>query len=357
MTRYPAWLSLGWWPAGAVLMLMLGSGVAWGVPGPEVLWRAHLLFAGCLGAYGVSVMIIRQVEAVDIGIGHCLFEIGITTLAFGVIAVTLFFAEADNPRGFLPAAAVVTAVWLIIGRTLRQRFHPHYKVRGNAVHDDPQASEHLTGRLCPDCLQADHLANVGPRPLYRAIKRFMDLSIVLASSPFAIPVVCLTAVAIKWDSPGPVFFVQPRIGQGGNRFPMVKFRSMRVDADKAGPRFAQATDERITRVGHFIRRTRIDELPQFWNVLKGEMSVIGPRPEQVAFAEAFEQSIPFYAYRHLVKPGITGWAQVTLGYVDSEDETRNKLACDLYYARHCSIGLDLVITMRTFRTLVTGDGG
>ena len=151
-------------------------------------------------------------------------------------------------------------------------------------------------------------------------------------------------------------FTQQRIGQRGRPFRMVKFRSMRVDDGQQGARFAGERDDRVTRVGQFIRRARIDELPQFWNVLKGEMSVIGPRPEQVEFVERFEASIPFFGYRHLVKPGITGWAQVHYGYAASEDDTRHKLEYDLYYAKYCSIWLDLVIIFRTFRTILTGDG-
>lgn len=410
MTKRPAWLSLSWWLGGAVLMLALGSGVAWGMPSQDDLWRAQLLIAGCLGAYGVTVMATRRMERVDIGTFHPFVGVAITMAAFGGVAVMMLFARTYYSRSFLLTAAVVTAVWLVIGRALKhryfkpvlavelgalpasaqsvadaryvlldepslngvrvdgvvghldtddprwQRFHADCQVRGVPVHNGPQVSEQLTGRVSLEYLQSGHLASFKPHPIYMAVKRVMDLLIVLASSPFTLPVVCLTAVAIKCDSPGPLFFIQSRIGQGGKRFPMVKFRSMRVDADRAGPRFAGATDDRITRVGHFIRRTRIDELPQFWNVLKGEMSVIGPRPEQVAFVESFEESIPFYAYRHLVKPGITGWAQVTHGYVDSEDETRDKLEYDLYYAKHCSIWLDLVIVIRTFRTIITGDG-
>jgi len=184
----------------------------------------------------------------------------------------------------------------------------------------------------------------------------LDVGVVLVTAPVSVPIGLLAAIAIKLGSPGPLFFVQERIGQRGKRFRMIKFRSMRTDAENEGARFAARTDERITRVGSFLRQTRIDELPQFWNVLKGEMSVIGPRPEQPDFVTSFEASIPFYGYRHLVKPGITGWAQVHFGYAASEEDTRNKLEYDLYYARHCSIWLDLAIIFRTFRTIFTGDG-
>jgi len=179
---------------------------------------------------------------------------------------------------------------------------------------------------------------------------------VLMTAPLVIPLVLGIGVAIRLDSRGPVFFVQERVGQGGRPFRMIKFRSMYTNAERNGARFAGHGDERVTRVGRIIRRLRLDELPQFWNVLKGDMSLIGPRPEQEAFVRRFETSIPFYGYRHLVKPGISGWAQVTQGYADCESETRDKLEYDLYYAKHCSLWLDLLIALRTFRTVITGDG-
>jgi UDP-GalNAc:undecaprenyl-phosphate GalNAc-1-phosphate transferase len=166
----------------------------------------------------------------------------------------------------------------------------------------------------------------------------------------------LTALAVKLESPGPVLFWQERVGAGGKTFRMVKFRSMRTDSEARGARFATDGDDRVTRIGRFLRRSRIDELPQYWNILKGEMSLIGPRPEQVSFVRQFEQEIPFYAYRHLVKPGITGWAQVNQGYAASVHETRGKLEHDLYYIKHFSFWLDALIVFGTIRTVLTGFG-
>ena len=410
MTRRPSWLSAGWWSVGALVMLSFGSGVAWGLPSIDDLRRAVLLIAGCLMAYGVTVMSTRRMARVDIGTFHPFLGVAMTVATFGAVSAILLFARTYYSRSFLLTAMVVTAVWLVVGRALKhryfqptlgieagalppsaqltcdartltldqpaldnvpvdavvgnletddpqwQRFHADCQVGGIPVHHAPLVSEQITGRVSLEYLSSGHLSSFRPHPVYMIFKRMLDLAIVFVSSPVTVPVVAVAAIAIKLDSAGPLFFVQSRVGQGGRRFPMVKFRSMRVDADRSGPRFADATDDRITRVGHLIRRTRIDELPQFWNVIKGQMSVIGPRPEQVAFVEAFEDSIPFYAYRHLVKPGVTGWAQVTHGYAASEDDTRDKLEYDLYYAKHCSIWLDLVIIFRTFRTIVTGDG-
>ncbi len=158
------------------------------------------------------------------------------------------------------------------------------------------------------------------------------------------------------ESRGGVFFLQERVGQGGVPFTMYKFRSMCQDSEKDGSQFAQANDMRVTRVGKFIRKTRIDELPQFYNVLKGEMSLIGPRPEQKKFVDEFNKQIPFYNYRHIVKPGISGWAQVVHGYAANAEDTRIKLEHDFYYIKNFSFSMDLLILFKTIQTMLTGFG-
>jgi exopolysaccharide biosynthesis polyprenyl glycosylphosphotransferase len=237
-----------------------------------------------------------------------------------------------------------------------QRFHTQCELSGLPVYHGPVVSEQLTGRVSLERLSSGHMTDMRPHPVYALFKRGFDLATVIVTAPLIGPLILLIGLAIRVDSPGPMFFTQQRVGQGGRAFRMVKFRSMRTDAEHAGAQFAAEGDHRITRVGRMIRRLRIDELPQFWNVFKGDMSIIGPRPEQVDFVERFESSIPFYGYRHLVKPGISGWAQVTQGYADSEAGTRDKLEYDLYYAKHCSFWLDMLIGIRTFRILITGDG-
>jgi len=229
-------------------------------------------------------------------------------------------------------------------------------LRGIPVYHAAFIYEMLTGRVFLD--SACKLSTLGlpSSPLYQLTKRGLDISLVLLSLPLTLPVMLLTAMAIRIESPGSVLFTQNRVGKDGVPFRMIKFRSMRLDAEKNGAQFAGETDPRVTRVGAFIRKYRIDELPQFWNVLRGEMSLIGPRPEQIGFVDRFNEEIQHYAYRHSVCPGITGWAQVRNGYAADTKETRQKLSYDLYYVKHCSFTLDLLIVCLTVKTILTGFG-
>jgi len=229
-------------------------------------------------------------------------------------------------------------------------------LRGLPVYHAAFIYEMLTGRVLLGV--ACKLSALGRQstPLYRLVKRGLDLTLVLLSIPLTLPLMLITALAIRVESPGPVLFTQERVGKEGERFQMIKFRSMRLDAEKHGAQFAGEEDPRITRVGKIIRKFRIDELPQFWNVLRGEMSLIGPRPEQVNFVRRFNEEIQHYTYRHSVRPGITGWAQVRNGYAADTEETRRKLSCDLYYVKHCSFILDLLIVCLTVKTILTGFG-
>jgi lipopolysaccharide/colanic/teichoic acid biosynthesis glycosyltransferase len=182
------------------------------------------------------------------------------------------------------------------------------------------------------------------------------LCVVLVLSPVWVPLAALVGLAVRYDSKGPALFSQPRVGRDGQAFTLWKFRSMVHGLQAPGVHFAQADDPRITRVGRFLRRSRLDELPQLWNVLRGHMSLIGPRPEQAPFVREFAATIPSYPYRHLVRPGLTGWAQVQQGYADNADSTRVKLSYDLYYVAHYSLALDLLIAAKTVKTVFTGFG-
>lgn len=219
-----------------------------------------------------------------------------------------------------------------------------------------QLIESITGRVKIDHLSENIFGSLLPSSLYLGLKRFIETGLVLLTLPFWLPVMLITGLAIKLESDGPMFFVQIRVGQGNKDFKVYKLRSMCKDSEKDGAQFAQANDMRVTRVGKFIRKTRLDEIPQFINVLKGDMSIIGPRPEQRAFVEQFEKEVPFYTYRHVVKPGITGWAQVVQGYAADADDTRVKIEHDFYYIKHFSLWLDILIVAKTIRTVCTGFG-
>ncbi|MEY3201481.1 MAG: hypothetical protein RIR70_1031 [Pseudomonadota bacterium] len=188
-------------------------------------------------------------------------------------------------------------------------------------------------------------------------KRVFDVIAALVLGLATAPLMLLTALAIVIDSKGPVFYAQERVGQGGRLFRVIKFRSMRTDAERDGtPRWAARQDPRITRVGRFIRRFRIDELPQLWNVLVGQMSLIGPRPERAFFVESLSREIPFYTLRHTIKPGLTGWAQVRYHYGDSLEDAAQKHQYDLYYLKHGSLVLDVAILWATVRVVMKGQG-
>lgn len=189
------------------------------------------------------------------------------------------------------------------------------------------------------------------------VKRSFDVVVSAAFLLFTIPVTLTTALLIKLDSPGPVFYRQERVGQNGRRFNVLKFRSMRADAEGDGvPRWAGAEDDRITPFGQFIRKTRIDEIPQVVNVLKGDMSFVGPRPERPFFVGSLSATIPFYYQRHGVKPGITGWAQINYPYGASEGDAKAKLAFDLYYVKNGSLFLDFLILVQTVRVVLWSAG-
>ena len=233
------------------------------------------------------------------------------------------------------------------------RFLADCRLRGLPVYHAATVWEGMTGRVSLAHL-GEGLLPMPPDPAYLFLKRVGETGLILLALPVLVPLAALVALAVWWDSPGPVLFWQERMGQGGKPFWMVKFRSMRVQP--AGTQFARVGDHRLTRVGKWIRRFRLDELPQLWHVLRGEMSLIGPRPEQVPFAQEFSQRIPYYMCRHLVKPGITGWAQVNQGYAAGVQETRLKLEYDLYYVKYLSLWLDGLIVAKTIKTIMTGFG-
>lgn len=233
-------------------------------------------------------------------------------------------------------------------------------IRGHVVYHTKQLRESLTGKVSIDHLSENSFGSLVPNLAYVKGKRLIDAATALLLLPALLPLFGIIALLIRLDSPGPVFFRQTRMGYRGRLFSIVKFRTMRVrppsDADHINDAMTADNDMRITKIGRFLRTSRIDELPQVFNVLRGEMSWIGPRPEAVALSEWYNSDIPFYAYRHIVRPGITGWAQVNQGHVTDITSIGAKLNYDFYYIKNFSFWLDTLIVFRTVKTMLSGFG-
>jgi sugar transferase (PEP-CTERM system associated) len=234
------------------------------------------------------------------------------------------------------------------------------KTKGVHVNDFSSFIERETGRVDLDTINPSWLifsdGFSSSRMFSSAVKRIFDItaSVILLALP--LPVIVLFAAIVKLDSKGPAFFRQQRVGPYGEPFTLIKLRSMRTDAEKNGAKWAEENDPRVTRVGRLIRKLRIDELPQAWSVLEGQMSFVGPRPEVPTFVDSLEEEIPFYGERHMVKPGITGWAQINYPYGASVEDSRRKLEYDLYYAKNYKPFLDFVILLQTVRVILWPEG-
>jgi sugar transferase (PEP-CTERM system associated) len=246
--------------------------------------------------------------------------------------------------GQSPRAKSIAAVLAQAGQSLR-------------IWDERAFWEHQLRRVDIDMLDEQpmlHLSGTGP--VQSLIRRGSDIALSLALLVFTLPLMLITAILIRLDSPGPILYRQEREGLHGNPFVLLKFRSMCLDAERGGPIWAAQRDSRVTRVGAFIRSTRIDELPQLVNVLRGQMSFIGPRPERPHFVEQLASVIPAYRQRAQVKPGLTGWAQVNYPYGASVEDARMKLSYDLYYVAHRSLVLDVLILFATVRVILFREG-
>lgn len=235
------------------------------------------------------------------------------------------------------------------------------KTTGVHVNEISTFLERETGRVDLDSVNPSWLifsdGFSSGRMVSSAFKRLFDIGASLLLLVLTLPLILLTAIAVKLESKGPAFYRQRRVGLYGVGFDVIKLRSMRQDAEIGGKAvWAEKDDPRITRIGRIIRKLRIDELPQCWSVLKGEMSFVGPRPERPQFVEDLEQKLPYYAERHMVKPGITGWAQINYPYGASIEDSRQKLEYDLFYAKNYSPFLDLLILLQTIRVVLFPEG-
>jgi lipopolysaccharide/colanic/teichoic acid biosynthesis glycosyltransferase len=240
-----------------------------------------------------------------------------------------------------------------------ERFLADAAIDGMLVMHVKQLEESLTGRVAIEHLSENNFGSLIPGIVYGKIKRVWDLVVSIVVLPVLAPFLLLVGLVIRLDSPGPIFFRQERMGYRGKPFTMIKFRSMVHDRDVDDARSDAITrdgDDRVTRVGRFLRRYRIDELPQVINIVRGEMSWIGPRPEAVPLSRWYEKELPFYRYRHIVRPGITGWAQVNQGHVAEVEDVLWKLHYDFYYIKNFGFWLDILIIARTVRTVLSGFG-
>ncbi len=230
-----------------------------------------------------------------------------------------------------------------------------------AVEDCASYYERLTGKIATEMLRPSWLIfSRGSRnsDVLRHARRVLNAGLAAAGLVISLPIMALVAVAVKLDSRGAVFYTQERVGKNGRAFKIIKFRSMNADAeDQSGPVWAGADDPRVTRVGRIIRKLRLDELPQFINVMRGDMNFVGPRPERPVFVERLSEIVPYYSQRHLVKPGLTGWAQIKYPYGSSVEDAIEKLMYDLYYIKNQSLLLDAIIIFETIKIVLFGRGG
>lgn len=236
-----------------------------------------------------------------------------------------------------------------------------WKMKGGNIYDMLTLSEVFLYKVSVSYMKERWIFdNLGSeslhRKVYNRLKRISDILISLTAVIIFFPIGIVISLAVKFSSKGPVFFIQNRIGRNHKPFPMVKFRTMVSGAEKKGPQWADKEDSRVTAVGKFLRKTRLDELPQFLNVLRGDMSIVGPRPERDYFVQELEKKLPFYSLRVSVKPGLTGWAQVHYGYAASEKEGGEKWEYDLYYIKNMSAFLDLKILLKTVHIVIFGKG-
>ncbi len=327
--------------------------------------------------FGESHLLQRRVLV--LGTGECARQVGESLHAHGLSARVVGFFPSPNERehavpeahilqtddSLASAAKCAHADEVIVALTERRsgsmslRDLLDCKVNGIRVTDLSTHFERQLGQIRLDYVNASWLvfgAGFEQGFFRTAVKRVFDIVAALGLLALTLPIMLITMVLIKIDSRGPIFYRQERVGRNGEEINITKFRSMCDDAERDGPRFASARDTRVTRVGRVIRKLRIDELPQLLNVLTGEMSLIGPRPERCVFVEQLTRDIPYYAVRHSVKPGLTGWAQVRYQYGATVDDAKQKLQYDLYYVKNHSLLLDLLIVFETVSVVLTGKG-
>lgn len=398
---------------GLVCVVILPSFIIWPEGVKNILnlqpVQLHTMIANGV-AYWVAFLLYKKLQKFP-GAQTLIYLLPSVTICWAIAVGVILLFRLDYSRPALLSAFVIANALLILGNQLSRKYHQLklaivpfgdyqevvvLKSSDNRILQDPTFSgvrydavvadlrsdmpdewqaflancalanipvyhsrlmvEQLTGRVKVKHLSENIFGALYTTSFYGIVKRLCEIVFVLLLSPIWLPVMLIFGAIVKLESKGPMFFVQERVGLGDKDFKVYKLRSMCQDSEKKGAQFATQSDVRVTKVGKFIRKTRIDEIPQFINILKGDMSLIGPRPEQRVFVEQFKKEIPFYSYRHVVRPGISGWAQVTQGYAASAAETSVKLEYDLYYIKHFSFWLDVLIVLKTIRTMLTGFG-
>lgn len=240
-----------------------------------------------------------------------------------------------------------------------ERFIADHSLNGMPVYNAKHVQESLSGRVQIKHLSENTLGALAPSSIYASGKHYCDFFLAIVALALLWPLMLLAATAVRIESPGPAIFRQTRVGHRGRAFTVFKLRTMFVPTAEDSDQIKQVTtsaDRRITKLGRFLRKTRIDELPQIFNILRGEMSWIGPRPETQQLSADYERVLPFYRYRHTVRPGVTGWAQVNQGHVTTVEDTDLKLQYDFFYVKNFSLWLDILVFIRTIRVIVSGNG-
>jgi UDP-GalNAc:undecaprenyl-phosphate GalNAc-1-phosphate transferase len=400
-----------WLTVGLVITQLLASFTAWNdfriwniVQNPEYARLIVLTIAACVLPALLSRLLSRYPQA-----DSPLYPVALLIASFLIELAMIAFGRWYYSRNYLLVAFVLMGIWHVLGDRLNfnnrpqfaivpggmttqllglpkvnwtmlsnpnfaahttgivvdleanltiewRRFLTEASLRGVNIFHAAAIYEAVTGQVNLNTMYDGLLERFRYRSPYPVLKRLFDVVMVVAALPVLLVIAAAVAILVRLDSRGPVLFFQNRAGLDGKPFRMVKFRTMTRDAERQGHQMATLGDARVTRIGRVLRKYRFDEIPQFWNVLCGHMSVIGPRPEQVKFAENFASEVPFYGYRHLVRPGLTGWAQVCQGYAGDLLETKRKLEYDLYYVKHLSLWFDLLIVLKTISVVLSGFG-
>jgi sugar transferase (PEP-CTERM system associated) len=325
----------------------------WLVSLPAFRERVYVLGAGNLARsivetiekrpdLGMEVVQWKEVSAATNEGCKSIWIAKLAELAAAKTPVSRIIVAVENYRGEVPMTELL-----------------HLRLQGVLVEDVGTLRERLSGKIQLDGLRPSTFLfaeGFRVRPSQQMARQVVSITAATVGLLVFLPFFPFVVLAVKLSSRGPIFFKQTRVGAGERLFEVVKFRTMYTDAESDGAKWAVKNDPRVTRVGMFLRKTRIDEIPQLWNVLRGDMGFVGPRPERPEFVPMLSEHMPFYYLRHLIRPGLTGWAQIRYGYGATLEEAREKLEYDLYYLKHMTLGLDLFIMFETIKTIVRRRG-